>query len=204
MESRLNINQWVNGIMSKNYRFSITHKDPAIRKLLQEIEDNYVAKDKDGNEEIDGDITAKDAHLDEGSLYLGKIKISAPKAEENEYYLKAVRTASKQKTEWVETSNPVDHASAHELGGGDTIDHDNLTNFVANEHLPGIDEDDMLSDSDAHVPTQQSVKAYADTKEPLIVAQSHIVDADDTLADITTKFNTLLAQLENLGLLATS
>jgi len=34
--------------------------------------------------------------------------------------------------------------------------------------------------------------------------QSHIVDADGTLADITTKFNTLLSYLENLGLLATS
>lgn len=33
--------------------------------------------------------------------------------------------------------------------------------------------------------------------------QAHIVDADGTLADVTTKFNTLLARLENLGLLAT-
>lgn len=41
-------------------------------------------------------------------------------------------------------------------------DHDALTNFVANEHLPGIDEDNMVSNSDAHVPTQQSVKAYVD------------------------------------------
>ena len=36
------------------------------------------------------------------------------------------------------------------------------------------------------------------------VIQPHIVDADGTLADITTKFNTLLAQLEALGLLETS
>jgi hypothetical protein len=35
-------------------------------------------------------------------------------------------------------------------------------------------------------------------------AQPHIVDADGTLADITTKFNTLLAQLETLALLETS
>jgi len=33
---------------------------------------------------------------------------------------------------------------------------------------------------------------------------AHIVDADGTLADITTKFNTLLAQLATLGLQATS
>lgn len=34
--------------------------------------------------------------------------------------------------------------------------------------------------------------------------QSHIVDADGTLSDITTKFNTLLADLEGYGLLATA
>jgi len=34
--------------------------------------------------------------------------------------------------------------------------------------------------------------------------QAHIADTDGTLADITTKFNTLLSYLENLGLLATS
>jgi hypothetical protein len=35
-----------------------------------------------------------------------------------------------------------------------------------------------------------------------VVQQAHIVDADGTLADITAKFNTLLAQLEALGLIA--
>ena len=34
--------------------------------------------------------------------------------------------------------------------------------------------------------------------------QDHIVDADGTLADLTTKFNSLLAKLETLGLLKTS
>ena len=34
--------------------------------------------------------------------------------------------------------------------------------------------------------------------------QAGIVDADGTLADITTKFNTLLGVMENLRLLATS
>lgn len=37
-----------------------------------------------------------------------------------------------------------------------------------------------------------------------IVRQAHIVDADGNLADITTKFNTLLGYLETYGLLATS
>ena len=34
-----------------------------------------------------------------------------------------------------------------------------------------------------------------------IARQAHIVDADGTLADITTKFNTLLSYLENYGLI---
>jgi hypothetical protein len=37
-----------------------------------------------------------------------------------------------------------------------------------------------------------------------VVQQAHIVDANGTLADITTKFNTLLSQIEALGLLATA
>lgn len=63
------------------------------------------------------------------------------------------------------------------------------------------DEDDMSSNSSSHVPTQQSVKAYVDNK---YTQQSHITDADGTLADITTKFNTLLSYLETLGFLAPS
>lgn len=42
------------------------------------------------------------------------------------------------------------------------IDHDALTNYAANEHVPLIDEDTMASNSTGHVPTQQSVKAYVD------------------------------------------
>ena len=34
--------------------------------------------------------------------------------------------------------------------------------------------------------------------------QAHIIDADGDLADITTKFNSLLSQLESQGLLDTS
>lgn len=53
------------------------------------------------------------------------------------------------------------------------IDHDALTNFAANEHvvLPGtiaavisdmLDEDNMATDSDTQVASQQSIKAYTD------------------------------------------
>ena len=40
--------------------------------------------------------------------------------------------------------------------------------------------------------------------EPLTNQQPHIVDSAANLAELTTKFNTLLGYLENLGLLATS
>ena len=40
--------------------------------------------------------------------------------------------------------------------------------------------------------------------ETPVVQQPHIIDADGTLADLTTKFNTLLAQLENFGINASS
>jgi len=43
-----------------------------------------------------------------------------------------------------------------------------------------------------------------DGKEIYPGTQAHIADADGNLADITTKFNTLLGYLENAGLLATS
>ena len=41
-------------------------------------------------------------------------------------------------------------------------------------------------------------------KEIKLYQQAHIVDADGTLADITTKFNTLLTYMENLGFNATA
>jgi hypothetical protein len=61
------------------------------------------------------------------------------------------------------SSSLANHASTHEDGGADEIDHDSLEGFVALEHYPAIDEDDMASDSDTEVPTQQSVKAYVNS-----------------------------------------
>ena len=37
-----------------------------------------------------------------------------------------------------------------------------------------------------------------------VAPQSHIVDADGSLADLTSKFNTLLAELEAMGILESS
>ncbi len=51
---------------------------------------------------------------------------------------------------------------------------------------------------------EEKVDEYAKTEVSTIVAQAHIIDADGGLADITTKFNALLAALEAVGVLATS
>lgn len=42
------------------------------------------------------------------------------------------------------------------------IDHNALTNYAADQHLAALDEDDLVSDSDTNVATQQSIKAYVD------------------------------------------
>jgi len=49
-------------------------------------------------------------------------------------------------------------------GGGNLIwrTHDELAGYEADEHYPVLDEDDLNSDSDEHVATQQSIKAYVD------------------------------------------
>ncbi len=59
------------------------------------------------------------------------------------------------------------------------IDHDALTNYVALQHFPAIDEDDLISDSDTEVPTQQSVKAYVDAQ---ITSQNEYTELTDTPA----------------------
>lgn len=63
-------------------------------------------------------------------------------------------------------------------------------------------------------PTKEWLKRAVDRLEELykmqrdrietLNPQAHIIDADGDLADITTKFNTLLGQLESQGLLDTS
>ena len=142
-----------------SYRISGTKE---FDRLKKEIEDNFLSLDKDGNLVFDGNISCNDGIFASNSIYLGNMKISEAGTDEGNYVLQAnsARTLAK----WVAVPAPPDHASSHESGGADTIDHDSLTGFVANEHLPAIDEDDMVSDSATNVPTQQSVKAYVDSQ----------------------------------------
>ena len=62
------------------------------------------------------------------------------------------------------------------------IDHNALTNYVALEHLPALDEDDLISDSDTNVATQQSIKAYVDAQ---ITSQNEFIEMTDTPANYT-------------------
>ena len=46
------------------FRFSEISDDPKLRRIQQEIEDNFVATDKNGNVVLKGNITAKDGKFD--------------------------------------------------------------------------------------------------------------------------------------------
>ncbi len=141
--------------MSKAHRFSITHSDPEIRKILQEIEDNYIAKDKNGNVDLgDGDIKAKDAWLSGDSLYLGKVKIAAPKANDNNYYMQANYTSTKKEIKFVDTASPItkevqDIVGAMLTGNTETLiavtyqDADGTIDFVVDE--ANIDHDALTN-----------------------------------------------------------
>jgi hypothetical protein len=69
------------------FRFSKISDNVEIARIQREIQDNFVAIDKDGNVVLSGNITAKDAHLDGDSLFLGKTRIRGPKAEEDNYVM---------------------------------------------------------------------------------------------------------------------
>lgn len=177
----------------QNYKFSQKPLDPLIQQLFREIEDKLVTTDKDGNFIINKDIHCRSLFVDTESLYIGGIKIAAPTINDDSKYLQYDQTNKKftyQSTAVPTTESVQDIVGAMFSGNTETlitvtyqdadgtidlvvdeasIDHDALTNFVSNEHLAGIDEDDMASNSDTNVPTQQSVKAYVDAVLPSIV-----------------------------------
>ena len=64
-----------------------------------------------------------------------------------------------------------DHASAHEIGGSDLVDHDALTNYVANEHI-----DWTNSPSDFKISKTTPVATLDGTGATLILAASGGVD----------------------------
>ena len=103
--------------------------------------------------------------------------------------------------------------------GTDGVDHEvqfkGTTNtgslqWMEDEDYFRFNDDVMLADGENIVlDTTTGTKIGTATSQKLgffgatpVVQQSHVADADGTLADITTKFNTTLAQIEALGLFA--
>jgi hypothetical protein len=71
-------------------------------------------------------------------------------------------------------------------------DEGKINNIFADMGNVAIDEDDMVSDSDTHFPTQQSVKAYQDNNttddtETDLSSKSWFLDEDDMSSDDATK-----------------
>jgi len=152
----------------KRYKFSQKPPDPLLSQLLREVEDNLITTDKDGNFVIDKDIHCRSLYVDDESIYIGGVKITKPKFDEDGYYLQYDRATNKFTYE--EKATPItedvqDIVGAMLTGNTETFiavtydDSDGTIDFV----VPIKDEDNMASDSADYLPTQQSVKAYADT-----------------------------------------
>lgn len=77
-----------------------------------------------------------------------------------------------------EGSPPSVHATEHELGGDDEVNHDSLLGYEADEHLP---RDDAATD-DQHVWSAQKVKAEVDALASGASRRSKVIDYVDASA----------------------
>ena len=150
-----------------SYRFN---DDDTLHSLKQQIQDNFISKNKDGNVVIDGDITAKDAYFNAESMHLGDFKISAPDRDEDEYYLKAVLSNElNKKSTWVSKATPALHVSTHYPTGTDPL---------------LLNDDTLAAASDTLAPTQGNVKAYVDKDYAEIYYHSTGFDTDLAAQDV--------------------
>lgn len=154
----------------KPYKFSQKSLEPLLAQLFRETEDNFPAVDKDGDLVIEKDIHCRSLYVDEASIFIGGVKLTKPTFDEDGYYLQYSRSTNK--LTYQQKATPVDEAvqdiaGAMFTGNTETFitatyqDSDGTIDLV----VPVKDEDDMASDSNAYLPTQQSVKAYADDVE---------------------------------------
>jgi hypothetical protein len=151
----------------KSYKFSQSHLEPLLQQLFREAQDNFAAIDKDGDLVINRDIHCRSLFVDDESLYIGGVKLGKPAFDEDGYYLKYDRATSK--FTYNQKAIPIDEdvqdiAGAMFSGNTETFitatyqDADGTIDLV----VPVKDEDDMASNSNAHLPTQQSAKAYTE------------------------------------------
>ena len=121
--------------MTSKIKFTKQHpRDLDIQSMQREIEDKAVALDKDGNIILDRDIHCRSLYVDGDSLFIGGIKVRSPNPGDDAGYWKYAR--EEKQIQFTESAVPSDHASEHEVGGGDLVNHDDLTGFVADEHIP--------------------------------------------------------------------
>jgi hypothetical protein len=153
--------------VKKPYKFSKPPLDSELQQLFRETEDNFVSLDADGNIVIDKDISCRSIFVESDSLYIGGVKLGKPAFDEDGYYLKYDRATSK--FTYNQKAIPIDEdvqdiAGAMFSGNTETFitatyqDADGTIDLV----VPVKDEDDMASNSNAHLPTQQSAKAYTE------------------------------------------
>jgi len=195
--------------VADKFRYSKIPQDEDVVRLQRETEDNFFSKNKNGDLVSDKDIHCRSIYVEGDSLYIGGMKIIAPTHSEDGAFWQYDRTNNEMI--FGTSIAAAAHAASHESGGADTVDHDSLIGYVANEHLPAIDEDAMGSDSDVHVPTQQSVKKYVD--DSLIGAGGDMTyiyvnalaqaEGDLHLSDVTN-WNENKARILNIRLITAS
>jgi hypothetical protein len=66
--------------------------------------------------------------------------------------------------------------------------HDELAGFISSEHLAALDEDDLISNSNTNVATQQSIKAYVDTVSQPVDAELTAIAGLTSAADRYIRF----------------
>ena len=84
-------------------KFRKDHKDPDVKDIQRQIEDEVVALDKNGNIVLPKDIHCRSLYVEGDSLYIGGIKIQAQKHSDDGSYLQYNRTAKQFSYENVAT-----------------------------------------------------------------------------------------------------
>ena len=115
--------------MADKYKFSKGHSDPDIQQIQREIQDNLVSFDKDGNIVLDADLYCRDLITSGDSIYIGsKKKKNKLNVKADELYYNEIKiTQSDQDRLYDPTGVGIaPHASIHESGGYDEINHYDL------------------------------------------------------------------------------
>lgn len=125
-----------------------------------------------------------------------KLKINSPDDADGVTFVNSNQTAERNLTIPILVGDDtiVTLATAQAITGAKT--------FTANVAITDVDV--ILSATTGTKIATAATQKLAFWNTTPVVQPAHIVDADGTLADITTKFNTLLAQMATTGLQAAS